>query len=81
MTATIVLNLILATAIAVTIVGLLAWAIATQFRDAGPLQAQDAAHTTPPERPSLAGGRSITARPSLTATSGRRRDQRDSLTA
>jgi hypothetical protein len=81
MTAAIALNLILATAIAVTIVGLLAWAIATQFRDDAPLQVPDAAHQTPSDRPSRAGGRSIAARPSLTASSGRRRDPRHSFTA
>jgi hypothetical protein len=81
MTAAIILNLIFATAIAITIVGLLAWAIATQFRDDGPLQVPDAAHRTPPDTPSRAGGRSMAARPSLTAPSGRRRGPRHSLTA
>ena len=46
MTAAIVLNLIFATAIGITLVGLLAWAIATQSRDDGPIQVQDLARQT-----------------------------------
>ena len=81
MTAALVLNLIFATVIAITIVGLLTWAIKTQFRDDGAPQVQDAAHQTPGDRPSRAGGESIAARPPLTAPLSRRRDQRRSVPA
>jgi hypothetical protein len=75
MTTAMILNIILATAIFATIVGLLSWAIATQSRDDGPIQVRDA-----PARQRRADRAAHIDHP-LAGQSERRRGQRSSVTA